>query len=402
MLTVSSLLSDPLLKNFRIAAGKNGLNNTISSTGYFEYEQDNDIAKTFTHGEFVITTLFAAKDDVSVSEKALKLLINNRVSAIAIKNVYFDDVSDDIKAYADKYDVPVLFFSETYIDDLIVLIHNKLSSVIQNADDENTIAALISSTSLSDTKKEELMKKLNRFFYTDTIFASYISSDADIYHISERSMQEYTPVFEELNDMMPSQIGDISCTHAFLAYKRGLFLINTCNSSDEHDTEDFRDRLNDILLGSSALKDYRVGIAAPVHGLSDISSLFLEAIYANTSCILREKPLLQFGDTGTDSLVLPQIYTPYYNRYYSGTLQILSSQDNSASPLLDTVLEFVDNGGNIEKTANALFQHKNTIRYRINKISGLLGTEDEISFFNALHIFSTIYKARKYLDTFFK
>ena len=181
MLTVSSLLSNPLLQNFRIAAGRNGLNNTISSTGYFEYEQDNDIAKTFTHGEFVITTLFAAKDDVSISEKALKLLINNRVSAIAIKDVYFDDVSDEIKAYADRYDVPVLFFSETYIDDLIVLIHNKLSSVIQNVDDEKTISALISDTGLDDMKKEELMKNLNRFFCSDTIFAAYISNDADIY-----------------------------------------------------------------------------------------------------------------------------------------------------------------------------------------------------------------------------
>lgn len=402
MLTVSSLLSNPLLQNFRIAAGRNGLNNTISSTGYFEYEQDNDIAKTFTHGEFVITTLFAAKDDVSISEKALKLLINNRVSAIAIKDVYFDDVSDEIKAYADRYDVPVLFFSETYIDDLIVLIHNKLSSVIQNVDDEKTISALISDTGLDDMKKEELMKNLNRFFCSDTIFAAYISNDADIYHISEKSMKEYASVFEELNDIMPSQIGDISCTHAFIAYKRGLFLINTCNSSDEQEAENFAYTMERILHDSSMLKKYRVGIAAPVHGLSDISALFLEAIYANTSCLLRDRPMTQFQDTGTDSLLLPQIYTSYYKQYYSRTLQILSSQDNSASPLLDTVLEFVDNGGNIEKTANALFQHKNTIRYRINKISGLLGTEDEISLFNALHIFSTIYKARKYLDTFFK
>lgn len=70
MLTVSSLLSNALLENCRVAAGCGRINNPIRSIGYFEWEQDSDIVKSFEQGEFVITTLYAAKDDMQVAENA--------------------------------------------------------------------------------------------------------------------------------------------------------------------------------------------------------------------------------------------------------------------------------------------------------------------------------------------
>ncbi len=402
MLTVSSLLSNPLLQNFRVAAGRGGLGNTILSTGYFEYEQDNDIVKAFPHGEFVITTLFAAKDNVSLSEKALKLLINNHVAAIAIKNVYFDDVTDEIKAYADRYNVPILIFSKTYIDDLIVLIHDKLSDSIRNTEDENTITTLIFDQSADISRKEFMLRKLNQFFYSDTVFAAYISNDSDISHVSDKATDEYMLISEKIKETLPSQADGVYYAHAFTIYRRGMFFISTCSSAEDEDVDKFTSMLTSVLLDSKLLENHRIGYSEPIHGFADISSLLIESIYANTSCCLRDKHRLEFGNAGTDKLLLPQIYTPDYKEYYSETLAMLSPQGNSSSTLLDTVLAFTDHGGNIEGVANSLFQHKNTIRYRINKISALLGTENDIAFYSALHIFTTIHHARKYLDTFFK
>ena len=110
MAMVSTFLSQSLFKDFRIAAGRSGLHNDVHSTGYFEWEEDLDIVKNFPRGEFVVTTLYAAKDDAAFANRCLKLLINNHVAAIAIKDLYYDDLSDDIKNYADQHHVPILFF----------------------------------------------------------------------------------------------------------------------------------------------------------------------------------------------------------------------------------------------------------------------------------------------------
>ncbi|MCI9597003.1 MAG: PucR family transcriptional regulator [Firmicutes bacterium] len=66
------------------------------------------------------------------------------------------------------------------------------------------------------------------------------------------------------------------------------------------------------------------------------------------------------------------------------------------------MLVFVANGGNMDLTAKALFQHKNTIRYRINKISTLLDIDNDMELYHELYLFSRIHEARKYLNMFFK
>ena len=100
MPTVANLLSKPMFKDFRIVSGRNGLNNKVTSAGFLEWEQDTQITKSFDKGEFVLTTLASIKDDESAIGRSLKLLINNRVSAIAIKDIYFKDLPDDIKSYS--------------------------------------------------------------------------------------------------------------------------------------------------------------------------------------------------------------------------------------------------------------------------------------------------------------
>ena len=97
MPTVANLLSKPMFKDFRMVSGKSGLNNKVTSAGFLEWEQDTQITKSFDKGEFVLTTLASIKDDTVAIDRSLKLLINNHVSAIAIKDIYFKDLPDAIR-----------------------------------------------------------------------------------------------------------------------------------------------------------------------------------------------------------------------------------------------------------------------------------------------------------------
>lgn len=403
MLTVSSLLSNALLENCRIVSGSGGLNNPIRSTGYFEWEQDMDIVKSFGQGEFVITTLHAVRNDIQMAEKCLKLLISNQVAAIAIKDIYYKDIPGEIKRYANKCNVPILFFSNTYIDDIIVSIHNQLSATVPNQTEDSILTALIFDESPKISETEKRMRKLNQFFYSDTVFASFISKKTDIYSISEQSMEGYAALSQELNNIIPAVTSGVSFVHALATYKRGIFLISTASTTAPETTASFLDELKSKVFCKQQFDGCQIGIGTPIHGFAQISKLLLESIYANTSCTLGQKRILKFTDCGTDQLILPQCYTPYYQEFYENTLKLLNAQgqEHTDAPLLETALAFVSSGGNMEQTANAMFQHKNTIRYRVNKISKLLHTSDEINFFHTLYTFSRLHTARKYLDVIF-
>jgi len=61
--------------------------------------------------------------------------------------------------------------------------------------------------------------------------------------------------------------------------------------------------------------------------------------------------------------------------------------------LFDTAVKYIENDGKINETANALFLHKNTIRYRIKKIKELLNMEDyEGKFYEQLSIAIKLHK----------
>lgn len=61
-------------------------------------------------------------------------------------------------------------------------------------------------------------------------------------------------------------------------------------------------------------------------------------------------------------------------RYMEDYISPLEKYDTEKkSDILSTVTEFVKCGGDLEKTGNAMGQHKNTIRYRMNRAGEILG-----------------------------
>ena len=64
--------------------------------------------------------------------------------------------------------------------------------------------------------------------------------------------------------------------------------------------------------------------------------------------------------------------TAYMNRFIY-PLEIYDSDKNSH--LLNTVTQFVKEGGSLEQTAAKMGQHKNTIRYRLNRAGQILGID---------------------------
>ncbi|MSO41102.1 MAG: hypothetical protein EXQ70_04290 [Solirubrobacterales bacterium] len=86
--------------------------------------------------------------------------------------------------------------------------------------------------------------------------------------------------------------------------------------------------------------------------------------------------ILAFEDTGAYRLLLPAMSEEpeELKRFYSETVEPLSAYDEQyETELVMTVEAYLDNDGNVAATAQQLFTHRHTIRYRLERARELCG-----------------------------
>ena len=86
--------------------------------------------------------------------------------------------------------------------------------------------------------------------------------------------------------------------------------------------------------------------------------------------------ILAFEDTGAYRLLLPAMSEDpeELQRFYSETVEPLVAYDDQyETGLLVTIETYLDNDGNVAATAQRLFTHRHTIRYRLERARDLCG-----------------------------
>lgn len=79
-----------------------------------------------------------------------------------------------------------------------------------------------------------------------------------------------------------------------------------------------------------------------------------------------------FSDTGVERIFYKHDFEDL-KEYYSHVLGELHKHDNEELSLISILESFAENQFEVTKTAEALFLHRNTLRYRLNKIENILG-----------------------------
>lgn len=91
-----------------------------------------------------------------------------------------------------------------------------------------------------------------------------------------------------------------------------------------------------------------------------------------------DRPALAFDETGAYRLLLSAMSEDpaELQRFYSETVEPLVAYDEQyETDLVQTVAAFLDNDGNVAGTAQKLFTHRHTIRYRLERVRELSGLD---------------------------
>jgi sugar diacid utilization regulator len=101
-----------------------------------------------------------------------------------------------------------------------------------------------------------------------------------------------------------------------------------------------------------------------------------EALLAANVGEAEGRPLVAFEQTGAYRLLLPAMSEDpgELERFYEETVAPLVAYDDQyETDLLATVESFLDNDGNVTPTAQRLFTHRHTVRYRLERVRELSG-----------------------------
>src|SRR3954471_9330375 len=128
------------------------------------------------------------------------------------------------------------------------------------------------------------------------------------------------------------------------------------------------------------LSSYSVAVALsrPAADAADIHRAGAEALLAANVAEAQGSELLAFEDTGAYRLLLPAMSEDpdELRRFHDETVAPLVAYDEQYdTELVRTLESFLEADGNVAKTAQKLFTHRHTIRYRLERVRDLTGLD---------------------------
>jgi sugar diacid utilization regulator len=124
---------------------------------------------------------------------------------------------------------------------------------------------------------------------------------------------------------------------------------------------------------------FAVGRSRPADDPHDLRRAINEALLAtNVAEAGGERTLLAFDDTGAYRLLLSAMSDDpaELQRFYAETVEPIAAYDEQyETDLVHTVETFLEADGNVAGTAQRLFTHRHTIRYRLERVRELSGLD---------------------------
>ncbi len=373
MVTIRELLFLNKLKNFKLIAGADGLDNMVSNIVIYEYEQSKQETENFYKGDFIISTLIYAKDNPKLAETTILVLLKQGIVGMAIKVVHFNTLPESIIEVANQKKIPIFLFEDTYMEDIIICVSNYIISRKNQYAYENEINDILN-YALSPQEISNISEIINPGFqkYMASIYARSLEGDTN---------REIFPIIRSLS--YNNKKKDFIKQFTFIRFKNGLFIIGNFNLSDKELTPAYVKNLFQklfILLDCSSLQ-YQIGQSEIINKAEHFDKCIFQSYYANFAGTVMSQDWSYYTDSGIYKFIFPLLKNKTALVYYKSILISIKEYDEENNfCLYDTMLAYAKNNFKISKTAKELYQHPNTIRYRINKIKNIINCKDSCHF----------------------
>ncbi len=352
---VKDLLNLEIMKNFSVVAGEKGLNRVVEATEIldFEFTSEGEAYREsgFDGKSIVLSVFLFAKDRPELILDAVKKLIAQNVQALAYKPVFFKTLPQEALKYADEMNFPILKFGhDEFFEDVIFAAREMIERDRFFSRAEFLIGRLLDQE-LTEKENEEACRRMSPFLGSK-LTVVFVETEKD------SGLTEHIFTQEVLG--IPDRSGAVAA-----GYQGKLVLIL---SQPEELEADFDVRLRDFLR-SRNLSSHIVNMGiSNMHGRTALDKAVKEAFWTQKIAGIEEKSVKYYRDLGIYKLIISHINSEETREFMEEYLRPIFAEEDRDSDLLKTAAQYVMTDGDIAETANRLFCHKNTIRYRIGKL----------------------------------
>lgn len=362
MIRLKELLELPIFQNFRLIAGFTGLAREVRNVDILEYEWMSRNFDVFHADDLVLTSLFFAKDEPALIQKSFEKLAARNVTAIAVKTVFYTELPSEALAYCDAHDLPLFLFDGAFMEDIIVNFNDAVKLQQSHLESERQIHELLT-PARTPYAVEAAAREINASFQ-EFVTAFYL-----IHRRYPGSPREVTAFLARLAYKQYSAQKRDNITYR--KYQSGLLILYTSRDAALPAAPEV---LCQKLLAryDTRLSDFHCGSSET---LSTFRALPVAIQQAIDACQVARKTgaTASYGHLGIHRLLFPMSRDEPLCALAKKAVAILRQYDEKyTSNLLATCRAYIAHHGEISKTAAALYQHPNTIRYRLKKAEALL------------------------------
>lgn len=366
MIRVRDVVSKPMFSGFRLISDESGLDNVVSGTGIFDWETPEILHSTFDTGEFVLTILDKIEEGRSEYTECIRILIELKVAAIAFKAVNVREIPKEIVDYANLFSIPLFVFSDTYFDDIIFTVKSELQN--ENLGDV-TLGKIRKLLNTENRQRQiALISRINPLFRARCICVM-ISSD-----------EGADSVYGCIRDVFDSRFGDSSL---LVRTRSAVLAVITADDESGGMHDEAIEEL--ICTGYTGISRW--------HDTKDLKTAIVESETACCEARMQKTEICLYSELGLTKLIYPVRNSQWVKEYFDSIHERLCSYDEEhGTDMVITAVTYAKTGGSIAQTAGALYQHENTVRYRISRIFEILGIDDDEDRYAQLAIYGKLYR----------
>ncbi|MDQ6596638.1 PucR family transcriptional regulator [Bacillus salipaludis] len=371
---VSDFLKLQVIGSSRIVAGDRGGNNSIRSVSIMDAPDTSWLKR----GDLLLTTGYVFKDHKDTQIKLLNDLAGKHCAGLAIKvKRFFSEIPAVMLQEADRLGLPLIeLSSDIVLSDLLLSVTKEIVNYEDLSNKKNSLVSLIMGHPLEHGDLE-LISHQYKFMPNSNYIAMMISVNPYNGDKSVISQTTFAQMANEIGNKVNAKLLMIPNNKDFAV------ILNPLNLKKPLELAAIA-RKTARLLGNQIQKKFpkqviQIGIGSPCIQLSRIHKSYKEAKeavhFGKTNSDYRNLAIYEYADYAPEGL-FQQLSDDVLKNYVKSTLEVLTTYDQeNNSNLLQTLEAFLESGGKLAETANVLFVHRNTVKFRILRIEELLGID---------------------------
>lgn len=397
-MTCNDILQIKELSELKLIAGRSGLSRTVRWLYFTEsgtcVEDIESLGKWVSGGELFVCTNERILENRDFIISMIKTA-NNLNAAGMVLNV--GSIENDYIELAEKLEFPL--FEIPWSIRLVDLSQTICTRLIKEQSDENAFERLLNSVIFSHFDSEEEITSNCRYYGFDLARKNRIA----IFKIPEN---EGLPDEEQKSKMRAHFQRCIKSGFKDTGDKKILSMLRhnsvTVLFPEEAYTNDALKALIDTIESHWKYSYngvvFRVGIGKAYAGAAGAKKSYSEAEKAlKLVSIVSDRDIVFYDDLGIYALLFSIGDTAAFETFCHNTLGELIEYDKlNGMHLCETLEVFLEKNKNAAETTEALYIHRNTLRYRLDKIRSLLGKDFDTT--EELVNLSMAFKIKKHLE----